>query len=88
MCRLYDCLLFGNRSKARPLFEPYSYNPNIATFRYSIKILGKAEAYRQQLQEKQSFGYKVLKILENYLQHHSFLVAEQDTIADIYPCYN
>jgi len=64
-------------------FEQYSHEPNIATSRYWMTILGKAQQYQQALQHKQKLGYSALNILENHLQTHSFLVADQYTIADI-----
>jgi glutathione S-transferase len=64
-------------------FEQYSHEPNIATSRYWITILGKANEYKQALQNKQKLGNLALKVLENHLQTYSFLVAEQYTIADI-----
>lgn len=64
-------------------FEQYSHEPNIATSRYWITILGKANEYKQTLQNKQKLGNLALKVLENHLQTYSFLVAEQYTIADI-----
>lgn len=64
-------------------FEQYSHEPNIATSRYWIKILGEADKYQEQLQQKQTLGYVALNILEKHLQNHSFLVAEKYSIADI-----
>lgn len=64
-------------------FEQYSHEPNIATSRYWMTILGKAQEYQQALQHKQKLGYSALNILENHLQTQSFLVADQYTIADI-----
>lgn len=64
-------------------FEQYSHEPNIATSRYWIHILGQAEQYKEQLQLKQKLGYGALNVLEEHLQHHTFLVAEKYTIADI-----
>lgn len=64
-------------------FEQYSHEPYIATSRYWIKILGKADEYQEQIKQKQELGYAALEIIDKHLQTHSFLVAEQYTIADI-----
>lgn len=64
-------------------FEQYSHEPNIATSRYWLKILGQADQYRDQLAQKQKQGYAALAVMDKHLQHHSFFVAEQYTIADI-----
>ena len=64
-------------------FEQYSHEPYIATSRYWRTILGQSQKYQTQLQEKQAGGYHALKIMDEYLQSHSFFVNEQYTIADI-----
>jgi len=64
-------------------FEQYSHEPFIATSRYWISILGKAEEYKQQLQEKHQRGYEALQVMDNHLTNNNFLVGESYTIADI-----
>ncbi|MBD2388743.1 glutathione S-transferase family protein [Cylindrospermum sp. FACHB-282] len=64
-------------------FEQYSHEPFIATSRFWISILGKAEEYREAIQQKREPGYAALKVMENHLKAHIFLVAERYTIADI-----
>ncbi len=64
-------------------FEQYSHEPNIATSRYWISILGKAEEYRDALKEKRERGYAALGVMERHLRDRKFFVAERYTIADI-----
>lgn len=64
-------------------FEQYSHEPFIATSRFWISILGKAEEYREAIEQKRVPGYAALKLMENHLKSHLFLVAERYTIADI-----
>ncbi len=64
-------------------FEQYSHEPFIATSRYWISILGKAEEYREALEQKREPGYAALDVMERHLTHHKFFVAERYTIADI-----
>ncbi len=64
-------------------FEQYSHEPFIATSRYWISIIGKAEEYRQEIEKKREPGYAALQVMENHLQNHDFFVDERYTIADI-----
>ena len=64
-------------------FEQYSHEPFIATSRYWISILGKAEEYKEALQEKQKRGYEALEVMEKHLTDNNFFVGESYTIADI-----
>lgn len=64
-------------------FEQYSHEPYIATSRYWISILKKAPEYQTELKQKQTLGYASLKVMENHLTNHSFLVGEKYSIADI-----
>ncbi|WP_414754291.1 glutathione S-transferase family protein [Anabaena sp. CCY 9910] len=64
-------------------FEQYSHEPYIATSRFWVSILGKAEEYRTALEEKREPGYAALKVMENHLKYHNFFVDERYTIADI-----
>jgi glutathione S-transferase len=64
-------------------FEQYSHEPYIATSRFWMSILGKAEEYRTALEQKREPGYAALKVMENHLRHHSYFVDERYTIADI-----
>lgn len=64
-------------------FEQYSHEPNIATSRYWISVLGKAEEYQEALHQKKKLGDIALGVMEQHLQHHSFFVDNRYTIADI-----
>lgn len=64
-------------------FEQYSHEPYIATSRYWISILGKAEEYREALNQKKAGGEAALRVMERHLTEHKFFVGERYTIADI-----
>ncbi|MFE1747218.1 glutathione S-transferase family protein [Coleofasciculus sp. H7-2] len=64
-------------------FEQYSHEPYIATSRFWISILGKAEEYKEALNQKREPGYAALTIMEKHLTNCNFLVGERYTIADI-----
>ncbi|AUS99945.1 glutathione S-transferase [Nostoc sp. CENA543] len=64
-------------------FEQYSHEPYIATSRFWISILGKAQEYRTALEQKREPGYAALKVMENHLRQHNYFVDERYTIADI-----
>ncbi|NER34047.1 MAG: glutathione S-transferase family protein [Oscillatoria sp. SIO1A7] len=64
-------------------FEQYSHEPYIATSRYWISILGKADEYREAIAQKRQPGYAALEVMENHLKQQQFFVAERYTIADI-----
>ncbi|NET06101.1 MAG: glutathione S-transferase family protein [Symploca sp. SIO2B6] len=64
-------------------FEQYSHEPYIATSRYWISILGKADEHRQAIQEKRAPGYAALSVMEKHLTKCSFFVGDCYTIADI-----
>ena len=64
-------------------FEQYSHEPFIATSRYWISILGKAEEYRDALSQKRDSGYAALAVMERHLSDRAFFVGDRYTIADI-----
>lgn len=64
-------------------FEQYSHEPYIATSRFWISILGKAEEYRVAIEQKRESGYAALTVMENHLSDRTFFVGERYTIADI-----
>ncbi len=64
-------------------FEQYSHEPFIATSRFWITYLGKAEEYLEALEQKRAPGYAALAVMEKHLQQHTFFVGEQYSIADI-----
>ncbi|KOP22971.1 glutathione S-transferase [Hapalosiphon sp. MRB220] len=64
-------------------FEQNSHEPFIAPLRFWISILGKAEQYKEAIEQRRESGYRALKVMENHLQSHNFFVDERYTIADI-----
>ncbi|WP_414585046.1 glutathione S-transferase family protein [Scytonema sp. PCC 10023] len=64
-------------------FEQYSHEPYIATSRFWISILGKAQEYHSAIEQKREPGYAALRTMEKHLSNHTFLVGERYTIADI-----
>lgn len=64
-------------------FEQYSHEPFIATSRFWITYLGKAEEYTEALEQKRAPGYAALAVMETQLQKHNFFVGDRYTIADI-----
>lgn len=64
-------------------FEQFSIVPNLATPRFWISIIDKADEYQEQIQQKQKLGYAALNVIEKKLKTHDFLVANKYSIADI-----
>lgn len=64
-------------------FEQYSHEPYIATSRFWISILGKAEEYHEAIEQKREPGYAALRMMEKHLSKHTFFVGERYTIADM-----
>ena len=64
-------------------FEQYSHEPYIATSRYWMRYLGKAEEYREQLASKRPGGEAALAVMDGELQKRDWFAAERYTIADI-----
>jgi glutathione S-transferase len=64
-------------------FEQYSHEPYIATSRFWISLLGKADEYRDALSQKREPGYAALTVMENHLSDRKFFVGKRYTIADI-----
>lgn len=63
-------------------FEQYSHEPYIATSRFWISCLGKADEYQDALNQKREPGYAALGVMEKHLTSHTFFVGGY-TIADI-----
>ena len=82
-----EFLPYDRLSRAQVLqwlfFEQSSHEPFIATSRFWISILGKADEYREAIEQKRKPGYAALSLMENYLTSHIFFVGERYTIADI-----
>ncbi|MBW4651258.1 MAG: glutathione S-transferase family protein [Kastovskya adunca ATA6-11-RM4] len=63
-------------------FEQYSHEPYIATTRYYYHI-GKADEYRETINQKREPGYAALRVMEKHLSDRAFFVGERYSIADI-----
>lgn len=64
-------------------FEQYNHEPTVAVAR-SLLLHGKmSEARESILKEKHEKGYDALKVMEQHLAGHSFLVGDAYSIADI-----
>ena len=64
-------------------FEQYNPEPNIATSRYWIHVLGEQEKYAEALAEKQQKGHDALAVMETHLSDRDFFVGRDYSIADI-----
>ncbi|MBL4570697.1 MAG: glutathione S-transferase family protein [Alcanivorax sp.] len=64
-------------------FEQYNHEPNIATSRYWIHVLGEREKYAEALVEKQQKGHDALHVMETHLSGRDFFVGSDYSIADI-----
>lgn len=64
-------------------FEQYSHEPNLATSRFWISILGKGDEYQDALKKKRELGYAALGVMEKHLGDRTFFVGEKYSIADI-----
>lgn len=64
-------------------FEQYSHEPYIATSRYWISILQRAEDYADAIAQKRAPGLAALSLINDRLSQHPFMVGNRYTIADI-----
>ena len=64
-------------------FEQYSHEPNIATSRFWISILNKADEHKAALEQKRKAGYAALAVMEQHLDERKFFVGDRYSIADI-----
>ena len=65
-------------------FEQYNLEPNIATARFWLRLLGKSHAeLGEKLIEKKKNGYAALDVLENALKDSRYLVGGRFSLADI-----
>lgn len=64
-------------------FEQYSHEPAIATVRFWIHYLGKADAWKARIEETRPKGYAALDVMEQRLRQSAFLAGDDYTIADI-----
>jgi len=64
-------------------FEQYSHEPAIATVRFWVAYLSKAEQWREKIADTMVKGYAALGVMERQLQQAPFLVGEEPTLADV-----
>lgn len=67
-------------------WEQYNHEPNVATLRFWYGWIGEAnwsEAQRIQLPGKRAAGEAALKLMDEHLARHSFLVGDRLSLADI-----
>lgn len=70
-------------------FEQYNHEPNVATLRYWLYIVGEgnlSDAQRSQLGAKRAAGDAALALMEDHLAARAWLVGEGPTLADIVLC--
>lgn len=64
-------------------FEQFSLCPNISRPRFFISVVKKPDQVPQLIDYWQSQGNQALKMMDQHLEAHSFLVGDRYTIADI-----
>jgi glutathione S-transferase len=64
-------------------FEQYNHEPSIAVARFILVYQGLPEDRRHEYEARLKSGYRALDLMERYLKHHSFLVGQACSIADI-----
>lgn len=67
-------------------FEQYHHEPNIATLRFWIALVGEralSEAQRTQIPAKRAAGEAALTLMEEHLAGRRFFVGERASLADI-----
>ena len=78
---------FAQADVLRWLFwEQYNHEPNVATLRFWFGWIGEAnftEFQRVALPLKRAAGLAALKLMDEHLAAHDFLVGERFTVADI-----
>ena len=64
-------------------FEQYSHEPAIATVRFWVAYLGKAEEWRDKIAETMAKGHAALGVMEAQLARTPFLAGAAPTLADV-----
>jgi glutathione S-transferase len=67
-------------------FEQYSHEPNVATLRFWLSMIGEealSEAQRRQIAAKRAAGESALTLMEEHLASRRFLVGDGPTLADL-----
>jgi glutathione S-transferase len=67
-------------------FEQYNHEPNVATLRFWLSIVGEenlSDAQQEAIPAKRSGGEAALALMEDHLASRPFMVGESATLADI-----
>lgn len=67
-------------------FEQYSHEPNVATLRFWLSIMGEArlsDEQRAQVMPKRLAGCAALRLMDEHLAKHAFFCGDGVTLADI-----
>ena len=67
-------------------YEQYNHEPNVATLRFWLAFVGEAklsDAQRAQITAKRTAGEAALKVMDDHLATHDWLVGDGLTLADI-----
>jgi len=64
-------------------WEQYSHEPNIATVRHWVKLVGVPEEKRALLEQKRALGVRALSVMDRHLEGRAYFAAERFTVADI-----
>ncbi len=64
-------------------WEQYSHEPNVATVRHWVKLVGVPEEKRALLEQKRALGVRALSVMEGHLERRAYFVGERFTVADI-----
>jgi len=67
-------------------FEQYNHEPNIATLRFWIAVVGDdklSDAQKAQIPAKRAAGEAALALMDEHLASHSFFAADRISVADI-----
>jgi len=67
-------------------FEQYSHEPNVATLRFWLHLIGEtalSDMQRAQIASKRTGGEAALALMEEHLASQRFFVADMPTLADI-----
>jgi glutathione S-transferase len=64
-------------------FEQYTHEPAVATVRFWVAYLHKAEEWREKIEATMVKGRAALGVMEQQLAHTPFLVGDQASLADV-----
>ena len=64
-------------------FDQYNHEPSIAVARFWLHYIEMTHEQRTELVRRQEAGRAALKLMDDHLSDHAFIVADRYTIADI-----